>query len=196
MRKGEGAVHARRVKTIATLLNCAIALGCGGRSVGRSDDDSASSRGGATAGGATAGGTTSGAAGAVEPAVPTPCQTDYDCLRVEASSDAVPLCSGAGQCEIGTPGPQQARGCGQTYPVPSLELHDSRVFQSALCGTGLCLLRSYSIDPANTLCTSRCATDADCDAPFAFTTSCLPTEVHENGDTGIVVNVCMPPMPW
>ena len=55
---------------------------------------------------------------------------------------------------------------------------------------------SYRIDPANTTCTSRCATDADCAAPFAWTSSCLPTELHENADTGIVVNVCMPPMPW
>jgi hypothetical protein len=124
------------------------------------------------------------------------CQSDYDCLRVEASASSVVVCSSAGRCEIGAPEPVQSTGCDLGYPLPVLELNDSRILQSPICSSELCLLRSYSLDPANTTCTSRCATDADCAAPFAFTSTCLPTEVYENGDTGVVVHVCMPPMPW
>ena len=124
------------------------------------------------------------------------CQSDYDCLRVEMGASSVVVCSSAGGCEIGTPEPEQSTGCSLAPPLPSLELNDSRVYQSPNCGSELCLLRNSAIDPSNTTCTSRCATDADCAAPFAWTSACLPTEVYENGDTGVVVNVCMPPMPW
>src|SRR5688572_22290478 len=45
-----GAMRAPRVQAIAALLNCAFALGCGGKSTMRSEDDTASSSGGATSG--------------------------------------------------------------------------------------------------------------------------------------------------
>jgi hypothetical protein len=87
-------------------------------------------------------------------------------------------------------------GCYPEYPLPSLELYDSRVLESSTCSSGICLLSSKSIDPENTTCTSRCATDADCDVPYAYTSVCGPTEIYEDGDTGVVVKVCRVPMPW
>jgi hypothetical protein len=206
-----------RVRALAVLLSSAIALGCGGKSVVRLDDESASSSGGsasssggsasssggsASSSGGTAssrGGTASsrgGSASTPEPRIGMPCQSDYDCLRVDAGAGSVAVCSRARRCEIGTPEPEPSVGCYRNEPTPPLELNDSRVYQSPICSTGLCLLRSYTLDPSNTTCTSRCATDADCAAPYAWTSTCLPTEVYENGDTGVVVNVCMPPMPW
>jgi hypothetical protein len=201
------AMQVLRTDVIAALLNAAVALGCGGKSEVRSDDETAGSSGaaaggsrssgGTSSGGTSSGGTSSGGAGGTPGlGLGMPCRTDYDCLRVEAGESSVVLCSGAGRCEIGTREPVPVANCERDYPLPNLELNDSRVYQSPVCASGLCLLRSYSIDPANTTCTSRCATDRDCAAPYAWTTSCLPSEVHENGDTGVIVNVCMPPMPW
>src|SRR5688500_16621764 len=102
-------MQALRAPAIAALLSSSIALGCGGKSVLRSDDETASSSGGATGGGTATGGTTGGgtatggAGGAAELGIGKPCQTDYDCLRVEAGTSSVVVCSGAGRCEIGTP---------------------------------------------------------------------------------------------
>ena len=164
------------------MLTFAFALGCGGKSVVRADDESVSPDG--------------GTAGTSETGIGMPCQRDYDCLRAEADASSVVVCSSAGRCELGTPAPEQSVSCYLDHSLPPLELNDSRVYQSPRCASGICLLRSYSIDPENTTCTSRCATDADCAARYAWTTTCLPTEIYENGDTGVVVDVCMPPMPW
>jgi hypothetical protein len=167
-------------------MTASAALACAGKSVARSEGDS----GGGSAGSG------AGARGNSEPSIGSPCQSDYDCLRVDAGASSVVICASSGRCEVGTSETSEPLGCYTDMPPPRLELDDSRVYQNPACSSGICLLRSYSIDPANTMCTSRCATDADCAAPYAVTSDCMPTEIYENGDTGVIVNVCMPPMPW
>jgi hypothetical protein len=157
------------------LLNAVFVLGCGGKSVTPSNEDEEDGTGGE---------------------IGMSCGDDYACLRASANASVVMRCSSSRRCEIGSPEPEPSTGCYREEPLPELELNDSRVYQSPRCTSGICLLSARSVDPSNTTCTSSCATDADCNAPFAYTTVCRATQVYEGDDTGIVVKVCMPPMPW
>jgi hypothetical protein len=172
-------VSAKFPRTSMTFLNVVLALSCGGKSVTPSNEENEDGAGGE---------------------IGTSCGNDYACLRASANASAVMRCSNSGTCEISSsepePEPEPATACYDEEPLLELELNDSRVIQSARCASGICLLSARSIDPSNTTCTSSCATDADCNAPFAYTTVCRATQIYEGRDTGIVVKVCMPPMPW
>jgi hypothetical protein len=164
------------------LASAALVLSCGGKSVAHLDESVGSGE--------------AGGSGAPESRLGEACESDFDCLDVQTSGGAVVLCSTSGHCVPGVPSPVENQACYTEPPLPPVEFNESRVYESPLCATGLCLLRTYAIDPANTMCTSRCATDADCAVPFAYKAACLPTEVYADGDTGLIVTVCMPPRPW
>ena len=113
------------------------------------------------------------------------------------TDDSVVRCSASGQCGIAAAVPEWEAACADgAASLPVLERDDSRVVRSEPCNSGICLLRHTSIDPANNMCTSRCAADVDCGVEFSSLTSCMRTEVFADGDTGVIVDVCMPPKPW